>query len=177
VLTVAALPQRPQARPSLVHPRPNTGKGVKPGLLASSNARRIAFGNTSPSTKEQVSLNLRGARHIHKCNPRDPGADQLRLREPVSGKYDKSSAVVSALTGYLPSRNHDDGYQGNGRRVESGTAGEFEQCCSTSTAALPRYRAARMRRGTGQAQTVYSAPERQELPYGIARYVLAVLGR
>ena len=158
-------------------PGPNTPEKVPTGLLASSLPGASAFGNTPPSTPEQVSFILK-ERDISQLESSVTGG--LTSFDSVSqfaGKYGQTSAVVSALT-QLPGqvRHHDVGLPGqrrrvgvrHGRRVRPGAHRQAEE--------LPRSRAARLRRAPVPAQTVYSATGAPELPYGISQYVLAVLG-
>ncbi len=109
-------------------PGPNTPEKVSTGLLASSLPGASAFGNTSPSTPEQVSFILKERDISQLESAVTGGKTSFDSVSQFAGKYGQSSAVVSALTGYLAKFGITTTvYPGNVDVSASGTAGEFDQ--------------------------------------------------
>jgi subtilase family serine protease len=158
-------------------PGPNTPETVPTGLLASSLPGAAAFGDTSPSTPEQVSFILKERDISQLESSVTSGKTSFDSVSQFASKYGQSSAVVSALTSYLAKFGITTSvYAGNVDVSASGTAGEFDQAL---TVKQENYHVPARHSSNGYdvpAQTVYSATEAPELPYGISRYVLAVLG-
>ena len=158
-------------------PGPNTPEQVPTGLLASSLQGASAFGDTPSDTPEQVSFILkeRDVSQLESAVTR--GLTRFDSVGQFAGKYGQTSGVVGALTSYLTSFGITTTvYPGNVDVSASGTAGEFDAALSVTqhnyhVPAQPGYDGHRI-----PAQSVYSATAAAELPYGIGRYVLAVLG-
>jgi subtilase family serine protease len=158
-------------------PGPNTKEKVATGLLASGLRGASAFGTTPASTKEQVSFILR---------ERDKGQLESAVASGLSGydsvdgfaaKYGQSPAVIGVLTSYLATFGiKTKVYPGNVDVSATGTAGEFDQALSVEQ---KNYHVPAQPGSDGNrvpAQTVYSATAAPKMPYGVGRYVLAVLG-
>jgi kumamolisin len=158
-------------------PGPNTPETVPTGLLASSLPGASAFGDTSPSTPEQVSFILKERDISQLESSVTGGKTSFDSVSQFASKYGQSSAVVSALTSYLAKFGITTSvYSGNVDVSASGTAGEFDQAL---TVKQENYHVPARHGANGYAvpaQTVYSATGAPELPYEISRYVLAVLG-
>jgi kumamolisin len=158
-------------------PGPNTPETVPTGLLASSLPGASAFGNTAPSTPEQVSFILKERDISQLESSVTRGKTSFDSVSQFASKYGQSSAVVSALTSYLAKFGITTSvYAGNVDVSASGTAGEFDQAL---TVKQENYHVPARHSANGYdvpAQTVYSATEAPELPHGLSRYVLAVLG-
>ena len=178
VLTVAASAAATSgAAQAASTPGPNTPETVPTGLLASSLPGASAFGSTAPSTPEQVSFILKERDISQLESSVTGGKTSFDSVSQFASKYGQSSAVVSALTSYLAKFGITTSvYAGNVDVSASGTAGEFDQAL---TVKQDNYHVPARHSSNGYdvpAQTVYSATEAPELPYGISRYVLAVLG-
>jgi kumamolisin len=153
-------------------PGPNTPEQVSTGLLASSLPGASAFGDTAPSTPEQVSFILRERDLSQLESSVTGGKTSFDSVSQFAGKYGQTSAVVSALTGYLAKFGITTSvYPGNVDVSASGTAGEFD---AALTVKQQNYHVPA--RNAVPAQTVYSATGAPELPYRLSQYVLAVLG-
>jgi subtilase family serine protease len=158
-------------------PGPNTPEKVATGVLASSLPGASAFGDTAPSTPEQVSFILD---ERNKSRLESSVTGRLTSFDSVSqfaGKYGQSQAVVGALTSYLANFGITTSvYPGNVDVSASGTAGEFDEALTVTQ----RNYHVPARPGTDgnsvPAQTVYSATGAPELPYRLSQYVLAILG-
>jgi subtilase family serine protease len=178
VLTVAAsIAATSGAAQAASTPGPNTPETVPTGLLASSLPGASAFGDTSPSTPEQVSFILKERDISQLESSVTSGKSSYDSVGQFAGKYGQSSAVVSALTGYLAKFGITTSvYPGNVDVSASGTAGEFDQALTVKQQNyhVPARHGANG--GSVPAQTVYSATAAPELPYRLSQYVLAVLG-
>ena len=178
VLTVAAsIAATSGAAQAASTPGPNTPETVPTGLLASSLPGASAFGDTSPSTPEQVSFILKERDISQLESSVTSGKTSYDSVSQFAGKYGQTSAVVSALTGYLAKFGITTSvYPGNVDVSASGTAGEFDQALTVKQQNyhVPARHGANG--GSVPAQTVYSATAAPELPYRLSQYVLAVLG-
>src|SRR6202020_332522 len=178
VLTVAAsIAATSGAAQAASTPGPNTPETVPTGLLASSLPGASVFGSTSPSTPEQVSFILKERDISQLESSVTGGKTSYDSVSQFAGKYGQSSAVVSALTGYLAKFGITTSvYPGNVDVSASGTAGEFDQALAVKQQNyhVPARHGAN--RASDPAQTVYSATAAPELPYRLSQYVLAVLG-
>ncbi|MGH3267212.1 MAG: S53 family peptidase [Trebonia sp.] len=159
-------------------PGPNTQQKVPTGVLASDLPGASVFGNTAPSTPEQVSFILK------ERNMSGLEADVthgLRSHYDSVGQfarqYGQTQSVVDALTNYLAKFGITTSvYPGNLDVSASGTAGEFDQALRVSQ---KNYHVPARRGFNGHsvpAQNVYSATGAPQLPWRLSRYVLAVLG-
>jgi kumamolisin len=156
---------------------PNTPEKVPSGLLASALPGASPFGSTPSSTAEQVSFILK-ERNISRLESSVTGG--LTSFDSVSqfaGEYGQTPGVVQSLTSYLAKFGITTTvYPGNVDVSAAGTAGQFDRALSVTQ---DNYHVP-ARSGAGgysvRAQTCYSATGEPELPYGISRYVLAVLG-
>jgi kumamolisin len=178
VLTVAAsIAATSGAAQAASTPGPNTPETVPTGLLASSLPGASVFGSTSPSTPEQVSFILKERDISQLESSVTGGKTSYDSVSQFAGKYGQSSAVVSALTGYLAKFGITTSvYPGNVDVSASGTAGEFDQALAVKQ---QNYHVPARKGANGAsvpAQTVYSATAAPELPYRLSQYVLAVLG-
>jgi subtilase family serine protease len=178
VLTVAAsIAATSGAAQAASTPGPNTPETVPTGLLASSLPGASAFGDTSPSTPEQVSFILKERDISQLESSVTGGKTSFDSVSQFAGKYGQSSAVVSALTGYLAKFGITTSvYPGSVDVSASGTAGEFDQAL---TVKQQNYHVPARHGANGAsvpAQTVYSATAAPQLPYRLSQYVLAVLG-
>jgi kumamolisin len=178
VLTVAAsIAATSGAAQAASTPGPNTPETVPTGLLASSLPGASVFGSTSPSTPEQVSFILKERDIAQLESSVTGGKTSYDSVSQFAGKYGQSSAVVSALTGYLAKFGITTSvYPGNVDVSASGTAGEFDQALAVKQ---QNYHVPARKGANGAsvpAQTVYSATAAPELPYRLSQYVLAVLG-
>ena len=158
-------------------PGPNTPEKVPTGVLASALPGASAFGDTPSSTPEQVSFILKERSVSQLESSVTGGLTRFDSVNQFAGKYGQSPAAVSALTQYLAKFGiKTTVYPGNVDVSASGTAGEFDQAL---TIKQMNYHVPAQHGVNGHripAQTVYSATGAPELPYGISRYVLAVLG-
>jgi len=158
-------------------PGPNTQEKVPTGLLASALPGATPFGDTSPSTPEQVSFILKERDISQLESSVTGGKTSFDSVSQFAGKYGQTSAVVGALTSYLAKYGITTKvYPGNVDVSASGTAGEFDQALSVTqqnyhVPARPGYGG-----GTVSAQTAYSATGAPELPYRLSQYVLSILG-
>jgi kumamolisin len=178
VLTVAASAAATAgAAQAASTPGPNTPEKVPTGLLASALPGASVFGDTPSDTPEQVSFILKERSVSQLESSVTSGLTSFDSVSQFAGKYGQTSAVVNALTGYLAKFGITTTvYPGNVDLSASGTAGEFDQAL---TIKQMNYRVPAQHGVNGHripAQTVYSATGAPELPYGISRYVLAVLG-
>ena len=132
VLTVAASTAATAgAAQAASTPGPNTPEKVPTGLLASSLPGASVFGNTSPSTPEQVSFILKERNISQLESSVTGGKTSFDSVSQFAGKYGQSPAVVSALTSYLANFGITTSvYPGNVDVSASGTAGEFDQALS-----------------------------------------------
>ena len=158
-------------------PGPNTPEKLPTGILASALPGASAFGDTPPATPEQVSFIMRERNVSQLESSVTSGLTKFDSVSQFAGKYGQSPAVVSALTHYLAKFGITTTvYPGNVDVSASGTAGEFDQALTVSQ---KNYHVPAQHGFGGHsipAQTVYSATGAPELPFGISRYVLAVLG-
>jgi kumamolisin len=178
VLTVAAsIAATSGAAQAASTPGPNTPETVPTGLLASSLPGASVFGDTSPSTPEQVSFIMKERDISQLESAVTGGKTSFDSVSQFAGKYGQTSAVVSALTGYLAKFGITTSvYPGNVDVSASGTAGEFDQAL---TVKQRNYHVPARHGANGAsvpAQTVYSATAAPQLPYRLSQYVLAVLG-
>jgi subtilase family serine protease len=178
VLTVAAsIAATSGAAQAASAPGPNTPETVPTGLLASSLSGASVFGDTSPSTPEQVSFILKERDLSRLESSVTSGKTSYDSVSQFAGKYGQTSAVVSALTSYLAKFGITTSvYAGNVDVSASGTAGQFDQAL---TVKQQNYHVPARHGANGAsipAQTVYSATAAPELPYRLSQYVLAVLG-
>jgi kumamolisin len=158
-------------------PGTNAPQKVPTGLLASALPGAAAFGNTAPDTPEQVSFILK-ERNVGRLESAvTHGLTSFDSVGRFAREYGQSPAVVWALTHYLAHFGIATAvYPGDVDVTASGTAGEFDRALSVSQR---NYHVPAQHGPSGHqipAQTVYSATGAPELPYGISRYVLAVLG-
>jgi kumamolisin len=158
-------------------PGSSTPEHVPTGMLPSALSGASAFGDTAPSTPEQVSFILKERNLSQLESAVTSGLTSFDSVSQFASKYGQTSAVVSALTSYLASfRITTSVYPGDVDVSASGTAGEFDAALSVTQ----RNYHVPAQHGAGgyavPAQTVYSATGAPELPYRLARYVLAVLG-
>ena len=158
-------------------PGPNTPEKVATGVLASSLPGASAFGDTAPSTPEQVSFILDERNKSRLESSVTGGLASFDSVSQFASKYGQSQAVVGALTSYLANFGITTSvYPGNVDVSASGTAGEFDQALTVTQ----RNYHVPARTGTDgnsvPAQTVYSATGAPELPYRLSQYVLAILG-
>jgi subtilase family serine protease len=158
-------------------PGPNTPEKVATGLLASAVPGASAFGDTPSTTPEQVSFILkeRGLSQLESSVTKGlTGFDSVGQ---FGSKHGQPSSVVNALTGYLAKFGiKTTVYPGNVNIAASGTAGEFNSALSVKQ---KNYHVPARHGSDGHsvpAQTCYSATGQPELPYGISKNVLAVLG-
>jgi subtilase family serine protease len=158
-------------------PGPNTPEKVPTGVLASSLPGASVFGNTAPSTPEQVSFILKERNKSQLESSVTGGLSRFDSVSQFGSKYGQSQAVVNALTGYLAKFGITTSvYPGNVDVSASGTAGEFDQALAVTQR---DYHVPARQGADGNsvpAQTVYSATGAPELPYSLSQYVLAVLG-
>jgi kumamolisin len=158
-------------------PGPNTPEKVPTGLLASALPGAAVFGDTPPATPEQVSFIMKERDISQLESSVTSGLTRFDSVSQFAGKYGQSPAAVSALTNYLAKFGiKTTVYPGNVDVSASGTAGEFDQALSIKQM---NYHVPAQHGVNGHripAQTVYSATAAPELPFGISRYVLAVLG-
>ncbi|HVT70262.1 MAG TPA: S53 family peptidase [Trebonia sp.] len=158
-------------------PGPSTPEKVPTGLLASALPGASAFGDTSPSTPEQVSFVLKERDVSALESAVTGGLSRYDSVSQFAAKYGQAPDVVSSLTSYLAKFGIKTAvYPGNVDVSASGTAGQFDRAL---TVKQENYHVpAQHGSGGGHvpAQTVYSATGEPELPYGISRYVLAILG-
>ena len=158
-------------------PGPNTPEKVPTGILASALPGASAFGDTPPATPEQVSFIMKERNLSQLESSVTSGLTRFDSVSQFAGKYGQSPAAVSALTHYLAKFGITTTvYPGNVDVSASGTAGEFDQALTVSQ---KNYHVPAQHGRGGHsmpAQTVYSATGAPELPFGISRYVLAVLG-
>jgi subtilase family serine protease len=178
VLTVAAsIAATSGAAQAASTPGPNTPETVATGLLASSLPGASVFGDTSPSTPEQVSFIMKERDISQLESSVTSGKTSYDSVSQFAGKYGQTSAVVSALTGYLAKFGITTSvYPGNVDVSASGTAGEFDQALAVKQ---QDYHVPARKGANGAsvpAQTVYSATAAPRLPYRLSQYVLAVLG-
>src|SRR6201993_4337301 len=157
-------------------PGPNTLEKVPTGLLASALPGASAFGDTPSSTPEQVSFILKERGISQLESSVTSGLSSFDSVSRFAGKYGQTSNVVQALTSYLAKFGiMTSVYPGNVDVSASGTAGEFDEALSVTQ---DNYHVP-ARDGGGYsvpAQTCYSATGAPELPYGLSKYVLAILG-
>jgi kumamolisin len=158
-------------------PGPNTPEKVPTGLLASALPGASAFGDTPPDTPEQVSLILKERDTARLESSVTSGLHSFDSVSGFARKYGQTPVVVSALTHYLAHFGITTSvYPGNVDVSASGTAGEFDRALRV----LQRNYHVPAQHGAGghqiPAQTVFSATGAPELPYGLSRYVLAVIG-
>ncbi|HEX9042846.1 MAG TPA: S53 family peptidase [Trebonia sp.] len=178
VLAIAATAGAAQAAPAAAStPGPNTPVKVPTGILASSLRGATPFGNTPAKTPERVSFILR-ERHLSQLESAVTGG--LSGFDSVSdftARYGQASDVVSQLTSYLSSFGITaTADPGNVDVSASGTAGEFDAALSVKT---KDYHVPAQHESDGYqvpAQTVYCSTGAPELPYHLARHVLAILG-
>jgi subtilase family serine protease len=158
-------------------PRPDTPEKVPTGLLASALPGASVFGDTPADTPEQVSFILKERNLPRLESSVTKGLTRFDSVGQFTGKYGQTPGAVSALTRYLAKFDiKTTVYPGNVDVSASGTAGEFDQAL---TIRQMNYRVPAQHGVNGHripAQTVYSATGAPELPFGISRYVLAVLG-
>jgi kumamolisin len=158
-------------------PGPNTPEKVATGVLASSLPGASAFGDTAPSTPEQVSFILNERNKSRLESSVTAGLTSFDSVSQFAGKYGQTAPVVNALTGYLAKFGITTTvYPGNVDVSASGTAGEFDQALSVKQENYHVPARKGFDSGSVPAQTVYSATGAPELPYGISQFVLAVLG-
>jgi kumamolisin len=157
-------------------PGPDTPEKVPTGILASALPGASPFGSTPPSTPEQVSFILKERDIAQLESSVTAGLGSFDSVSQFSGQYGQTSGVVQALTSYLAKFGITTSvYPGNVDVSASGTAGEFDQALSVTQ---DNYHVP-ARDGGGYsvpAQTCYSATGAPELPYGLSKYVLAILG-
>ena len=177
VLVVAAPVAAAGSAQASSTPGPNTPEQVQTGILASALPGASAFGDTPSSTAEQVSFILK-ERSISQLESAVTGG--LTSFDSVSrfaSRYGQTSGVVKGLTSYLASFGITTTvYPGNVDVSASGTAGEFDAALSVEQ---KNYHVPAQPGSDGHripAQTVYSATGAPDLPYGIGKDVLAVLG-
>ena len=166
-------------------PGANTPKKLATGLLASRLPGASPFGTTPANTPEQVSFILRERNEAQLESAVSGGLSSFDSVDGFAARYGATPAVVSALTGYLAKFGiKAKAYPGSVDVSATGTAGAFDAAleCSQQDYHVPSQPGAS---GGGDgggggravpAQTVYSATGAPELPYGIGKYVLAVLG-
>jgi subtilase family serine protease len=158
-------------------PGPNTPEKVPTGVLASALPGAAAFGDTPPSTPEQVSFILKERGISQLESSVTGGLTRFDAVSQFAGKYGQTSAVVNALTSYLARYGITTTvYPGNVDVSASGTAGDFDKALTVSQ---KNYHVPAQHGFDGHpipAQTVYSATGAPELPYELSQYVLAVLG-
>ncbi len=158
-------------------PGPNTPQPVPTGVLASALPGASAFADTPPNTPEQVSFILKERNLSQLESAVTSGLTSFNSVSQFASSYGQTSAVVSALTGYLASYGITTTvYPGDVDVSASGTAQEFNKALSVTQQNyhVPAQHGAHGT--TVPAQTVYSATAAPELPSSIAQYVLAILG-
>ena len=164
--------QSPQP-PAPPRPRPPPGRTtpeqVPTGILASALPGASAFGNTPPSTPEQVSFILKERNLSQLESSVTGGLTSFDSVSQFAGKYGQTPAVVCALTSYLASFGITTTvYPGNVDVSASGTAGQFDQALSVTQ---KNYHVPAQHGPTAlpvPAQTVYSATGAPDLPYGVS---------
>jgi kumamolisin len=157
-------------------PGPDTPEKVPTGILASALPGASPFGSTPPSTPEQVSFILKERDIAQLESSVTAGLGSFASVSQFAGQYGQTPGVVQVLTSYLAKFGITTSvYPGNVDVSASGTAGEFDQALSVTQ---DNYHVP-ARDGGGYsvpAQTCYSATGAPELPYGLSKYVLAILG-
>jgi subtilase family serine protease len=158
-------------------PGPNTLEQVSTGVLASALPGASAFGNTPPSTPEQVSFILKERNRAQLEVAVTSGLTSFDSVSQFAAEYGQSSSVVNALTSYLASFGITTSvYAGNVDVSASGTAGEFDAALTVQT---DNYHVPAQHGAGGYqvpAQTVFCATGAPRLPYRLSQYVLAILG-
>ena len=156
--------------------------GTKVPVAAGTNVTAIpgvkAFGDTDPSTPEQVSFVLK---------ERSKGALEAQVEQGVrhqlsvsqfGSKYGQSEQTIHEITSYLASFGITSTvYADNVDIAASGTAGQFDKALSVQQKNY-KVPAQRGHNGLGRipAQTVHGAAQQPTLPRHVADSVLAVLG-
>jgi kumamolisin len=158
-------------------PGSNTPVKIPTGILASSLPGASPFGNTPSDTPERVSFILKERNSAQLESAVTGGLSSFDSVSGFAENYGQSPDVVSALTSYLSSFGITTSvFPGNVDVSASGTAGEFDAALSTVT---KDYHVPPQHGADGYqvpAQTVYCATGAPELPYHLAKYVLAILG-
>lgn len=158
-------------------PGPNTPEKVPTGILASQLPGAAVFGTTPASTPEQVSFILKERNVTQLESAVTGGLTSFDSVSQFARKYGQSPRVVSTLTSYLGRFGITTTvYAGDVDVSASGTAGEFDAALSVTQ----RDYHVPAQHGAGgyevPAQSVYCSTGAPELPYRLAKYVLAILG-
>ncbi|HEY6493553.1 MAG TPA: S53 family peptidase [Trebonia sp.] len=176
VLAVAAPVAIAGSAQASTTPGPNTPENVPTGVLASTVPGASAFGSTPASTAEQVSFILKERDAAQLKSSVTAGTSSYDSVSQFADKYGQAPGVVQALTSYLAKFGITTSvYPGNVDVSASGTAGEFDKALSVTQ---KNYHVPARNSGgySVPAQTCYSATGAPKLPYGLSKYVLAVLG-
>jgi subtilase family serine protease len=151
---------------------------VAAGISAASLPGAVAFGTTPANTPETVSfiLNERNATQLEQSV--EQGVSSFDTVQQFAQNYGQSQYAISQLTSYLAKFSiTSQVYADNIDVVANGTAGEFDQALAIQQNQyhVPKFDGDAGMHGV-PAQSVHGATSAPELPFGIAQYVLAILG-
>jgi subtilase family serine protease len=147
-------------------------------VSASALPGATVFGNTASSTPETVSFILREQNLPQLEGSVEDGVDNDLTVSQFAHQYGQDPYNVAQLEGYLGQFGiKTTAYADDLDVVANGTAGDFDSALAVQQ---HQYYVPQQRGRAGfrpvPAQTVHGTSQSPELPYRIARYVLAVLG-